>query len=82
MMGTFQSNPDGYIHARQIHRLMFDSDGVTITEEQTLYSRQFGRIREVIAGPGGFLYFTTSNRDGRGGDALQSDDDKIFRVQF
>jgi glucose/arabinose dehydrogenase len=61
---------------------MFDSDGVTITEEQTLYSRQFGRIREVIAGPDGFLYFATSNRDGRASPPILPDDDKIFRVQF
>ena len=83
MLGTFQAaNPDGYIHARQIHKLTFDSDGVTIIDEATLYSRQFGRIREVIVGPDGLLYFTTSNRDGRGSDALQPDDDKIFRVQL
>jgi glucose/arabinose dehydrogenase len=82
MLGTFQADPDGYIHARQVHRLKFDSDGVTIIEEESLYSRQYGRIREVIAGPDGYLYFSNSNRDGRGGDALQPDDDKIFRVQF
>lgn len=82
MLGTFSSIPDDYIHARQVHRLKFDVDGVTITEEEELYSRQFGRIREVIAGPDGYLYFTTSNRDGRGPDALQPDDDKIFRVQL
>lgn len=39
---------------------------------------QYGRIREVIAGPDGMLYITTSNRDGRG--KVQSTDDKIIRV--
>ena len=82
MLGTFSANPDDYIHARQVHRLKFDSDGVTIIEEETLFSNQFGRIREVILGPDGYLYFTTSNRDGRGMDALQPDDDKIFRILF
>jgi glucose/arabinose dehydrogenase len=39
----------------------------------------FGRIRNVIEGPDGFIYFSTSNRDGRGSPA--SDDDHIFRIR-
>lgn len=38
----------------------------------------FGRIREVAVGPDGLLYFTTSNRDGRG--RTRAGDDKIVRV--
>lgn len=38
----------------------------------------YGRIREVIVGPDGMLYITTSNRDGRGNPA--SGDDKIIRI--
>lgn len=38
----------------------------------------FGRIREVRSGPDGMLYFTTSNRDGRG--RVRPGDDKILRV--
>jgi glucose/arabinose dehydrogenase len=82
LLGTFSGVPDDYIHARQIHMLTFDSDGMTIIDEESLYSMQYGRIREVIVGPDGYLYFTTSNRDGRGSDVLQPDDDKIFKVQF
>ena len=38
----------------------------------------FGRIRDVVEGPDGSLYITTSNRDGR---AIPSaEDDKILRV--
>ena len=37
-----------------------------------------GRIREVGQGPDGFLYFSTSNRDGRGSGA--ADDDRIMRI--
>ena len=36
------------------------------------------RIREVAEGPDGNLYFSTSNRDGRGDPA--PDDDRILRV--
>lgn len=38
----------------------------------------FGRIREVMEGPDGSIYFTTSNRDGRG--SLNEGDDKIFKI--
>lgn len=37
-----------------------------------------GRIREVTEGPDGYLYFTTSNTDGRG--QTQPNDDKIYRL--
>ena len=37
-----------------------------------------GRVRDVLTGPDGFLYFTTSNRDGRGSERVG--DDKIFRI--
>lgn len=37
-----------------------------------------GRLREVIQAPDGTIYFTTSNRDGRG--KLQKNDDKIYRL--
>lgn len=39
---------------------------------------ELGRIREVVAGPDGMLYLSTSNRDGRG--IPTKDDDKILRV--
>ncbi|HEX6648850.1 MAG TPA: PQQ-dependent sugar dehydrogenase [Pyrinomonadaceae bacterium] len=38
----------------------------------------YGRIRDVAEGPDGFLYFSTSNRDGRGKPA--EDDDRILRL--
>ncbi|MFZ1626231.1 MAG: PQQ-dependent sugar dehydrogenase [Candidatus Moraniibacteriota bacterium] len=39
----------------------------------------FGRIRAVVEGPDGNIYFTTSNRDGRGKPAPL--DDRIFRIR-
>ncbi|MEM2759638.1 MAG: PQQ-dependent sugar dehydrogenase [Nitrososphaerales archaeon] len=38
----------------------------------------FGRIRDIVEGPDGYLYVATSNRDGRGIPAI--DDDKILRI--
>lgn len=55
---------------------------VNLTENplktNTYFKGEFGRIREVIAGPDGMLYITTSNNDGRG--AALSGDDKIIKV--
>lgn len=39
---------------------------------------QYGRLREVVVGPDGMLYITTSNRDGRGNPG--NSDDKIIKV--
>ena len=46
----------------------------------TLLSGTYGRLRDVVAGPDGALYVTTSNRDGRGWPS--SDDDRILRVRL
>lgn len=45
---------------------------------ERLFHEEYGRIREVIEGPDGAIYFATSNRDGRGSPA--EDDDRIFRI--
>ena len=37
-----------------------------------------GRVREVVEGPDGYIYFSTSNQDGRG--TVQANDDKIYRL--
>jgi hypothetical protein len=38
----------------------------------------FGRIRDVVEGPDGALYFLMNNTDGRGDP--RPGDDKIFRI--
>ncbi len=38
----------------------------------------FGRIRDVVAGPDRALYFSTSNRDGRG--TVRNGDDKVYKI--
>ena len=39
----------------------------------------YGRVRDVVEGPDGFIYFSTSNRDGRG--SPQQNDDRILRIR-
>jgi len=49
---------------------------VLATED--LFDHEYGRLREVQNGPDGAVYFTTSNRDGRG--APRGGDDRILRL--
>lgn len=42
------------------------------------FKERFGRIRAVVLGTDGFMYFSTSNKDGRGQE--KEGDDKIIKV--
>jgi glucose/arabinose dehydrogenase len=52
-------------------------DGRRVVNQEDLI-KNYGRIRDVAEGPDGYLYFSTSNRDGRGKPA--NDDDRILRL--
>src|SRR5687768_6481573 len=52
--------------------------GRTVLGQENLLEGKVGRIREVALGPEGFIYFSTSNRDGRGRPSI--DDDRIMRL--
>ena len=52
-------------------------EGRRVVDQEVLVNK-YGRIRDVAEGPDGFLYFSTSNRDGRGRPA--EDDDRIMRL--
>lgn len=43
-----------------------------------LYKNTYGRLRAVVSGPDGYLYLSTSNRDGRGQPSDQ--DDRIIKA--
>jgi glucose/arabinose dehydrogenase len=53
-------------------------DGRRVLSEENLLEGKYGRIRDIAEGPDGLIYFSTSNRDGRGRPA--SDDDRILRL--
>jgi len=53
-------------------------DGRRVVTQENLLEGKYGRIRDVAEGPDGYLYFSTSNQDGRGSPA--ADDDRIIRL--
>ncbi len=62
-----------------ITRVVLDqADPSRVIEYQRLPQVAFGRIRELQIGPDGAIYFTTSNRDGRG--TIRPGDDKIYKI--
>ena len=60
------------------HVILNDQDPTTILSYQKL-EINLGRIRDITQSPDGFIYFSTSNRDGRG--QTKDGDDKIYRLE-
>ena len=63
---------------RGTHLLRLVVTGRAITAQERLLENRFGRLRDVILGPDGYLYLCTNNRDGRG--APVAEDDRILRL--
>lgn len=53
-------------------------DNRKVVSQENLLEGVYGRIREMEEGPDGYIYFSTSNRDGRATPA--KDDDRILRI--
>lgn len=66
----------GCLRSARIVRVVLD--GRKVVRQEDLVVGNLGRIREIGEGPDGFLYFSTSNRDGRGNPATE--DDRIMRI--
>jgi glucose/arabinose dehydrogenase len=66
----------GCLAGKRIIRVVLD--GRKVVSQENLFSDTYGRIREMEQGPDGYIYFSTSNRDGRGSPT--SDDDRIMRL--
>jgi len=66
----------GCLRGARITRVVMD--GRKVVSEENLLEGTLGRIREMEEGPDGYIYFSTSNRDGRGSPA--KDDDRIMRI--
>ncbi|HEY6122223.1 MAG TPA: PQQ-dependent sugar dehydrogenase [Pyrinomonadaceae bacterium] len=66
----------GCLRGERIIRVVLD--GRRVASQENLLESKYGRIRDVAEGPDGYLYVSTSNRDGRGSPA--GDDDRILRL--
>lgn len=69
----------GALRGEGIMRVVFDESDVNkVSSYEKLSGIDVGRIRDIVTGPDGYIYFSTSNRDGRG--TLREGDDKIYRL--
>ncbi len=67
------------LRGQALYRLVPDpNDPRKVATFETLFERQFGRLRDVVEGPDGALYVLTSNRDRRGSPS--PDDDRVMRL--
>ncbi len=66
----------GALKGESIIRVVFD--GKRVVTQERLLEDKYGRIREVAQSPDGAIYFSTSNRDGRGSPTKE--DDRIMRI--
>ncbi len=66
----------GALKGEAIIRLVLE--GRRVVSQERLVEKNYGRIREISESPDGSIYFSTSNRDGRGDPARE--DDRILRI--
>src|SRR3954447_9776225 len=66
----------GCLRGERIIRVVLN--GKNVVSQENLLEHKYGRIRALAEGPDRFIYFSTSNRDGRGDAA--NDDDRIMRL--
>jgi len=65
------------LRGERLIQITLDAD-LKLVNVRSILRRVHGRLRDVVVGPDGALYVTSSNRDGRG--SAREGDDKILRV--
>ncbi|MEK7102721.1 MAG: PQQ-dependent sugar dehydrogenase, partial [Patescibacteria group bacterium] len=65
------------LRGSSLYEARIGTDG-KVTAFKAHFANQYGRLRAVVVGNDGFLYVTTSNRDGRG--TVRAGDDKILKI--
>jgi glucose/arabinose dehydrogenase len=66
------------LRGQRLYRIPVGADG-SVADPAPLFVGQYGRLRTVVAAPDGALWFTTSNRDGRG--SARDGDDRILQFR-
>jgi glucose/arabinose dehydrogenase len=61
-----------------LYRATLSADGKSIASMEKMLAGEYGRLRDVLVGPGGEIYVATSNRDGRG--SPHAGDDRILKL--
>ena len=72
------------LKGEQLRRVVVARDSASpaawrAVSDESMFVKKFGRLRAVAIGPDGLLYFTTSNRDGRG--VPRPGDDLLLRIR-
>lgn len=66
------------LRGQQLLVISLNEEGTTVKSVESWLKNEYGRLRECIQGKDGSIYFTTSNRDGRGNPDIA--DDRIIRL--
>ena len=66
------------LRGERLYRIPVRADGA-VGEPAALFGGQYGRLRTVVPAPNGSLWFSTSNRDGRG--SPRGGDDRILQFR-
>lgn len=69
----------GALRGEDMIRLILDNEDQEKILSNEKLGLDVGRIRDVVEGPDGLIYFSTSNQDGRG--RARENDDKIYRLK-
>lgn len=68
----------GTLGSRHLHRVAFEEGSREVQRHEVYFEEELGRLRDVIMGPDGELYVTTSSCDGRGN--CPPEQDRILRI--
>ncbi len=70
------------LKSKHLHRVVFDTSFARVIHHEVYFEgeppRGYGRLRDVVTGPDGAVYVTTSNCDDRG--TCPADKDRILRI--
>jgi glucose/arabinose dehydrogenase len=68
----------GGLRGEGVFRVQFSEDGRSVELSEKLSSIEVGRVRDIAVSPEGIIYFSSSNKDGRGD--IRDGDDAIYRI--
>jgi glucose/arabinose dehydrogenase len=66
------------LRGSHLRMLELDLQSNQVISSEALFSNTYGRLRDAVVGPDGYLYLLTSNRDGRG--TPTENDDRILKI--